>query len=158
VQTTFSSLHWITETFGVQTNILSLSLTNPVDHQLNHHKQLGYFPIEELVHQLESTIQTIPITLHTFSFFLYHGTRKQSVFLYTLNGKRELFLLFFRERIEVAEFIQLKAAQLWRMFPWDASVLTPTRPILVIAATKALSNAASLLAQASTVGLDRGSV
>ena len=44
------------------------------------------------------------------------------------------------------------------MFPWDASVLTPTRPSFVMAATKARSNAAPLRAHASTVGLDLESV
>uniref|UniRef100_A0A0A9B2D2 Uncharacterized protein n=1 Tax=Arundo donax TaxID=35708 RepID=A0A0A9B2D2_ARUDO len=43
------------------------------------------------------------------------------------------------------------------MFPWGP-VLTPIRPILVMAATKAWLNATLLWAHASTVGLDLGSV
>uniref|UniRef100_A0A0A9FIS4 Uncharacterized protein n=1 Tax=Arundo donax TaxID=35708 RepID=A0A0A9FIS4_ARUDO len=50
---------------------------------------------------------------------------------------------------------QLRKAQSRRMLPWDGSVLTPTRPRLVMAATKACSKSELFCDQATTVGWER---
>nr|ACN31636.1 unknown [Zea mays] len=52
---------------------------------------------------------------------------------------------------------QLRKAQSRRTSPSDGSVLTPTRPSLVMASTKACSKAVAFCAHATTVGCDRAS-